>query len=163
VSCGRRDEEEVLEKRLVGGVVIGWIGLVGVDAKGVGVARSSGFIGGVLLPHPGAIWWWCAQPCCEQGKGGFEQLEVELLFWKDCMASLDGGDMPWRLRRVHLMVAVKGKFQDGDLVCVAAGLPLAHIQLLAGFNSAGFAASHAMQSSWERGAAIVARYPSVVE
>jgi hypothetical protein len=55
VSCGRRDEEEVLEKRLVGGVVIGWIGLVGVDAKGVGVARSSGFIGGVLLPHPGAI------------------------------------------------------------------------------------------------------------
>jgi hypothetical protein len=45
VSCDRRDEEEVLEKRLVGEGLIGWIGLVGVHAKGVCGAKSSGFIG----------------------------------------------------------------------------------------------------------------------
>jgi hypothetical protein len=55
VSCGRRVEEAVLEKRLVGEVLIGWIGLVGAGAKGVCVARPSGFTGGVLLPLPGAI------------------------------------------------------------------------------------------------------------
>jgi hypothetical protein len=41
-----------------------------------------------------------------QGTGRLEQLAVELLFWKDCIASPDGGDMPRRFRRVRLMVAV---------------------------------------------------------